>query len=71
MAFDRTGRILKKGDWVHDIDGVYEVVEVDAGAGNLTYLKEVFFNDDIEQTFRYGEERILTRKEVEKLGMFC
>lgn len=71
MAFDRTGRILKKGDWVYDVNGVYEVMEVDAGAGCLTYLKEVMFNDDTDETFRYGDERILTRKEVEKLGMFC
>lgn len=70
MAVDRTGRILKKGDWVYDINGVYEVEETDAGAGKLAYLKEVYFNDDIDQTWYYAGERILTTKEVQKLGMF-
>lgn len=67
MAISKTGREVRKGDWLYDNGGVYEVMDVDAGAGNLTSLKEIIFEDD---RYTLGDERWLTRGEVAKMDVF-
>ncbi len=70
MAISKTGRQIEKGDWLYDTTGVYEVISVDAGAGNLTYLKEIIFAEDDSDNYGYGDERWLTRREVAHMDVF-
>ena len=69
MTISKTGREVRKGDWLYDHGGVYEVIEVDMGVGNLTHIKEVIFEDHTTK-YDLADDRWLTRKEVARMEIF-
>lgn len=61
---DRHGNEVKKGDWLIDTNGIWEVMEVDVGESRLTRVLEVIHWDDEFFPYYYGDERWLTRYEI-------
>jgi hypothetical protein len=55
---------VKKGDWLQDVNGIYEVMATNVGAGNLTELNEIIFWDDEFFPYYYGDKRYLTDLEI-------
>ena len=70
MVKCKDGREVRKGDWLTDTTGLYEVMEVEAGAGKLTCLREVFF-DDNDEYFLDSNERWLTSQEIRQMEGGC
>ena len=65
MLKDRHGKEVKKGDWLQDVNGIYEVVATNVGAGNFTELAEVLFMDDSDDyIINYFDKRWLTDLEI-------
>lgn len=54
--------IIKKGDWVSDTTGIYEIKDI---LKTIVIEKEILFETDTDKWF-YGNERILLHKEVGK-----
>ena len=55
---------VKTGDWLRDVNGIYEVIATNVGAGNFTELQEVIFEDDSDD-YRLGVDvRYLTDLEI-------
>lgn len=69
MVKCKDGREVRKGDWLSDSTGLYEVMGVEEGAGKLTCLREVFFEGD--KYFLGSDERWLTSQEVSKMEGGC
>lgn len=61
---DKTGKEVNVGNWLLDTDGIFEVTDVDAGAGHLAFVREVFFEDANCDEYTLGPEFMLTRNEV-------
>lgn len=63
MLKDKHGKEVKVGDWLQDVDGMYEVIATEVGAANFTKLKEVIFDDNDD--YKLGlDERYLTDLEI-------
>ena len=55
---------LKKGDWLQDVNGIYEVMATNVGAGNFTEVQEVIFEDDSDDYKLGVGVRYLTDLEI-------
>lgn len=65
MLKDKHGKEVKVGDWLQDVNGIYEVIATDVGAGNFTLLKEVIFWGGDTDDYKLGVyERYLTDLEI-------
>ncbi len=64
LVVDKKRKEVKAGNWLLDTDGIYEVMKVDAGAGHLTYVREVFFENCDSDAYWLGDKFIFTRNEV-------
>lgn len=57
--------IIKKGDWVSDTTGMYEVIDI---LKTIVIEKEILFETNTSEwdsgKWSYGDERILLHKEV-------
>ena len=69
MVKCKDGRKVRKGDWLSDSTGLYEVMEVVEEGAGLTCLREVFFEGD--KYFLDGNERWLTATEISKMEGGC
>ena len=69
MVKCKDGRKVRKGDWLTDSTGLYEVMEVVEEGAGLTCLREVYFEGG--KYFLDGNERWLTATEISKMEGGC
>jgi hypothetical protein len=55
---------VKVGDWLRDVNGIYEVIGTEVGAGNFTQVQEVIFSDKPDEYWLDNDVRYLTDLEI-------